>query len=169
MRFAAYQSRLYGYALALCRDCELASEIVQECVIRAMTTRRVPADEPAYRAWLFTIVRNLWLDHMRKVHTRNESAVEAGEEPTSNPFAQEDAVINVIAVRQAFEQLPTHHRDILALVDVAGFGYTEAAVMLGVPQGTVMSRVSRARAALAKRLSATAAVPLRRGSQQGSR
>lgn len=168
MRFLAYQTRLYGYALALCQDCELASEIVQDCIVRAMTTRRVPVDEPAYRAWLFTIVRNLWHDHWRKSRTRGQTGIDAIDDVPAYPFAQEDAVINVIAVRQAFEQLPAQHRDILALVDVAGFGYFETASILGVPEGTVMSRVSRARAALVKRLGSAAVVQLPR-KRQGSK
>jgi RNA polymerase sigma-70 factor (ECF subfamily) len=62
--------------------------------------------------------------------------------------ASEQIVTNAIAVHQAFAHLPPDHRDILAVVDIGGFSYMEASEILSIPQGTVMSRVSRARAAL---------------------
>ncbi len=64
-RFEPYQGRLFGFALAISGDREAASDLVHDCIVRAMTARNVPADEAAYRAWLFTIVRNLWRDHVR--------------------------------------------------------------------------------------------------------
>jgi len=153
MRFAAYQKRLYGYALALARDPDQAAEMVQDCVVRVMSSRQVPEDEPAYRSWLFTIVRNLWLDRQRRSKTHEHADLTEETEADATHPGGEDVVVNVIAVRQAFEQLPQHHRDILALVDVAGFGYRETAAILGLPDGTVMSRVSRGRALLCKLLS----------------
>lgn len=72
-------------------------------------------------------------------------------------------VVNQLAVRQAFDELRAPHREILALIDIAGFGYAELADILGVPKGTVMSRVSRARQELCRRLALTAATPLRDG------
>ena len=167
MRFTSYQKRLFGYALALCRDRELASEIVQDCVVRAMTASRVPCDEPAYRAWLFTIVRNLWRDHLRKKPSRADIETSDTGDLGMAPFAHEETVINVIAVRQALEQLPIQHRDILALVDIAGFGYAEAAAILGIPEGTAMSRISRARSALAARLRDAVVVQLPTTYRQG--
>lgn len=61
-------------------------------------------------------------------------------------------LVDAFSVRQAFTRLSTEHREILALVDISGFSYEEVATMIAVPKGTVMSRVSRARRALASHL-----------------
>ncbi len=148
-RFEHYLGRLHGYAVAMSRDSEVAADLVQDCVVRVLKARKIPVDEAAYRAWLFTIVRNLWRDHLRS--TKRLQLVEPleltqGEIP---PASYEASIVNVVAVRQAFENLTDEHRDILALVDVAEFSYEECAKMLDIPKGTVMSRISRGRAALA--------------------
>jgi len=70
-----------------------------------------------------------------------------------SPASLETTIVNVLAVRQAFKNLSDEHRDILALVDIGGFSYEEAANMLDIPIGTVMSRISRGRVALAGLLS----------------
>lgn len=64
------------------------------------------------------------------------------------PWRHDDRLIAEITVKQALERLDATHRDIIELVDLAGFRYAEAAEILGVPVGTVMSRLSRARLAL---------------------
>jgi RNA polymerase sigma-70 factor (ECF subfamily) len=153
MRFAPYQKRLFGYALALAHDRDAAAELVQDCVVKAIEARSVPRDEPAYRAWLFAILRNLWLDRLRKARLRAGENDPPSDDAASLHCFQEEVTLNVIAVRQAFERLTPEHRDILALVDVGGFGYKEASEILGLPEGTVMSRVSRARSALCRLLS----------------
>jgi len=151
-RFEQYLGRLHGYALAMSRDGEVASDLVQDCVIRVLKARKTPVDEAAYRAWLFTIVRNLWRDHLRSIkRLQLVEPLELSQEDIL-PASYETAIVNVVAVRQAFENLSDEHRDILALVDVGGFGYEECAIMLNIPKGTVMSRVSRGRAALAQLL-----------------
>jgi RNA polymerase sigma-70 factor, ECF subfamily len=152
-RFEAYLSRLHGYAMAMSRDSEVAADLVQDCVLRVLKARKIPRDEAAYRAWLFTIVRNLWRDHLRS--TKRLQLIEPMEivQEDMSPASFEASVVNVLAVRQAFENLSDEHRDILALVDIGGFSYEEAAKMLNIPKGTVMSRVSRGRAALAGLLS----------------
>ena len=152
-RFEPYQGRLFGFALAISGDREAASDLVHDCIVRAMTARNVPVDEAAYRAWLFTIVRNLWRDHVR-ASSRGGQPVELDNaaEIDFSPQPMEQVVVNAVAVRQAFGQLEPDHRDILAVVDIGGFTYGEAARILSIPQGTVMSRVSRARAALASHL-----------------
>jgi RNA polymerase sigma-70 factor (ECF subfamily) len=66
-----------------------------------------------------------------------------------------------VAVQQAFGELSDSQRDVVALVDVQGFGYAEASRSLGLPEGTVMSRLHRARARMRKRLAAAGVVPKR--------
>ena len=160
---------LLSYANALAGDLELARDLTQECAVRALRARTVPREEPAYKAWLFTILRNLWLDHLRKTVRRKEMLVEDADEVAPARIEAEAAVVNAIAVRMAFEQLGDRHRDVLSLVDVGGFSYLETAGMLGISVGTVMSRVSRARSTLAALLSQSNVVDLPVGKRRNVR
>jgi RNA polymerase sigma-70 factor (ECF subfamily) len=65
-RIHPYLQRLYGYVFSLARDHHQEEDLVQECASRALKARRPPADEPAYRAWLFRILGNLFLDQVRR-------------------------------------------------------------------------------------------------------
>lgn len=143
-------SSLFGYALALTRDRDQTAELVQDCVVRALSSRGGPHDERAFRAWLFTIARNLWVDRLRSSRRRRalHQEVDAGNRTVAGA-ASIDATVARLAVRDAFFHLSPDHRDVLALVDIGGFTYDETAMLLGVNRGTVMSRVSRARAAMA--------------------
>jgi len=99
---------------------------------------------------LFSILRNAHIDHMRR-DRRHIDRHETIDDMDSLPASQghvEDTVINRLSVRAAVMRLPEAHRDILALVDIAGFSYAEASATLGIPKGTVMSRLSRARRAM---------------------
>ena len=159
-RFETYRDRLFGYALAMTRDAELASELVQDCAIKAFSALTAPSDEMAYRAWLFRIARNLYIDRLRR--QRSEQAVkDEFEPPVSPPLNLESAVVTAISVRQALMRLSRKQREIIVLVDVAGLSYAEAADVLSLPEGTVMSRLSRARHALIAQLSDDKVVPLR--------
>jgi RNA polymerase sigma-70 factor (ECF subfamily) len=83
------------------------------------------------------------------------------------PVSLESVLVDAFSVRQAYARLSIEHREILALVDISGFSYEEAAAMIAIPRGTVMSRVSRARQALAANLREGNVVEL--GPQRGSR
>ena len=145
------QRRLFGYACALCSDIPSAEDLYQDTVLRAMTAASTPVDFLSYRVWLFKIMRNLWIDRLRADARLPE--FDDGAEIEDLPTAQsDDQVVNALAVRQAFSKLSKAQRDILALVDICGFSYADAAELLDVPQGTIMSRVSRARAALIARM-----------------
>ena len=67
-------ARLYLYAFSLCREEEMARDLVQQCALRALSARKVPRDEPAYRAWLFTILRNTLIDETRRRGTVEDFA-----------------------------------------------------------------------------------------------
>lgn len=159
-RFAPYHSRLFGYAVALSRDRDLAGDLLQECALRAMAARETPASEAAYRAWLFTILRNLWIDHVRMRRRKADMEEAVLADAPAVPVSLESIVVNAFSVRQAFERLSLEHRDVLALIDISGFSYEEAATILSIPRGTVMSRVSRARQALAGLMSDSTLVNL---------
>jgi len=150
-----FRANLYGYAFALTRDAASAEDLLQDCMVRAMTACDVPAEAHVFRVWMFRVMRNQWIDRHRSQKRMTDAqadiqAIEAGEEPASGG---EDAVVNRLAVRQAFLLLSKEHRDVLALVDIGGFSYDETAELLDIPRGTVMSRVSRGRSALCRLLS----------------
>ncbi|KAB2919301.1 MAG: RNA polymerase sigma factor [Hyphomicrobiaceae bacterium] len=143
-----HSRRLYGYALSLTGDPDLAAELFQECALRALSAKRFPVEPPACRAWLFVVLRNLWRDRLRS--DRTTSAIDSLDVCDCHAVAMpEQQYLDGIAVRAAMTQLSPILRDTLGLVDIAGFRYAEASEILGVPIGTVMSRVSEARRKLA--------------------
>lgn len=119
-------------------------DIAQEAALRALGAKDVPSSRVAYRVWLFQIARNAAID----AHRRQALTETAEPAPAPGHWASERALITAIAVRQGLMRISPEHRDILLLVDVEGLTYKEAGRHLGIPEGTVMSRVSRARAAL---------------------
>ena len=156
-----HRARLYGYALSLAGDRDAAQDLLQDCAVKALSTTAVPAADGALRAWLFRILRNAWIDRHRS--DRLVPMAEPPEPPRdgSEYCSYDTRLINSIAVRQAMERLPAAHRDIIALVDLAGFAYAEAAAILDVPVGTVMSRLSRARQSLLEMIADSNVRPLR--------
>lgn len=141
--------KLFGYACALSRDISRAEDLYQETLLRAMSATAAPDNEVAYRVWMFRIMRNLWIDGLR-AEGRLPEFDDSTEIDDLSASKGDDLVVNALAVRQAFQRLSKAHRDILALVDICGFSYADAAEMLDVPTGTIMSRISRARKTLAE-------------------
>ncbi len=133
---------LFGYACALSPDVASAEDLYQEAMLRALSARSIPDDQAALRIWLFRIMRNLWIDGLRAAGRLPDFDDDTDIDDIA-PNGGDDLVVNSLAVRQAFRTIPKKHRDVLALVDICGFSYSEASTLLGVLQGTIMSRVSR--------------------------
>jgi RNA polymerase sigma-70 factor (ECF subfamily) len=105
-------------------------------------------------AWLYGIMRNIWIDEMRHRRVRRHDQIDAAAHVIGEDGqATADGRINLAAVRLAMTQLPAEQRTVLLLVCVDGLSYKEAAEVLGIPVGTVMSRLSRARQDLHDRMS----------------
>jgi RNA polymerase sigma-70 factor (ECF subfamily) len=155
-------SRLYGYAVTLTGNAEQARELMQDVAVKALAARRVPSADRAVRAWLFTIVRNAWIDRLRseRRHVLGTSGESAGEGSLQSVWRFDESFVAEITVRQALGRIDPIYRDIIALVDIAGFGYAEAADIARIPVGTVMSRISRGRAALLDVIAETNLRPL---------
>jgi RNA polymerase sigma-70 factor (ECF subfamily) len=153
-RIEDYVARLYGYAVSLSGDGQDAHDLVQETALKALNASRIPEDEAAFRAWLFIILRNAWLDTVRRRGRRPEVAGSEVEYESvgGDAWSHDDSLISTLTVKSSLARLSPDHRDVLGLVDVSGFTYAEAAAILGVPAGTVMSRVARARNALLNQL-----------------
>ena len=135
---------LRRYAYALVRDHAAADDLVQDTLERALSrwTSRRPDGE--LRAWLFAILRNLHIDAHRQARRRGVQ-VEIDEVDHGETAAHQEAALEARDVLAALEQLPEEQKSLLLLIGVEDFSYGEAARILGVPIGTVMSRLSRAR------------------------
>lgn len=147
---------LHRYARSLVAHRDDADDLVQDCLERAF--RHPPAATPAggLRPWLFTILHNLGVSRWRSVRRRGVT-VAATEADLRVAPAQDWGLATRDLVR-GFEDLSPEHRQVLLLVAVEGLEYRDAAAVLGVAVGTVMSRLSRARDALRAHMNGTAPV-----------
>ena len=119
---------------------------MQQAALQALATKYLPQHELAVRAWLFRIVRNTWIDIYRREAVRATEDAECNAAPAM--WSYDDRIIAEITVTQGLARIDVAHREIINLVDINGFRYAEAAEILGIPEGTVMSRLSRARLSL---------------------
>lgn len=143
--------RLRRYALKLSRSADLADDLVQSACERALRTAAKPGDAPL-DAWMFRILRNLHFDRLRHDQARG-IAVDIDEQHElahQDGSAASDARLVLDRVRDAIDRLPAEQREVLLLVCMEGLAYRDAAEVLGVPVGTVMSRLARARLKLAE-------------------
>lgn len=158
---AAFSERLISllpnlrrYALSLARRSDVADDLVQITVERALANHA--SYDPANRLepWLFRILRNAFIDMTRRTKTAGTQldVFEMPEIVSTDGEAVVEARLMLQATTEAMETLPPEQRDILHLVCIEELSYTEAAEVLNVPKGTVMSRLSRARLALAEKL-----------------
>jgi RNA polymerase sigma-70 factor (ECF subfamily) len=145
---------LRRYAITLCRDPHTADDLVQITAERAFMARATL--DPAVRidAWLFRILRNAWIDMTRRTRTRGETVDidDTPEAATVDGRSVTESRLMLASATAAIATLPENQREVLILVCVEELSYAETAELLGVPQGTVMSRLSRARAAIIKSL-----------------
>jgi RNA polymerase sigma-70 factor, ECF subfamily len=142
--------RLRRYALTLTGSVDQADELVQCALLRALDRLHQHSDLGGLDLWLFRIIKSVWLNSRRAAKVRQEEPIsEAAEEVATDGLRAVEAKVALAQVRQAFERLSPEQREVLLLVCVEGYSYTEAAEFLEVPIGTVMSRLSRGRAALA--------------------
>jgi len=141
---------LYRIAFAWCHDAALADDLVQETLSRGWTRRAQLRDEAALKAWLVSIMNHCWLDHLRSRRDFDdiEDWQDELESAADTPEACCDREQVIACVREAVARLPMGQRQVLTLVDLEEFRYAEVAGILDIPVGTVMSRLSRARASL---------------------
>ena len=135
---------LRRYAYALRRDHAAADDLVQDTLERALLHWSSRRSDGNLRAWLFTILRNLHIGSRRQAQRRG-TTVEIEEADLPDTAAGPDSMLETRDVLAALDQLPEEQKSLLLLVGVEDFSYEEAARILDVPVGTVMSRLSRAR------------------------
>lgn len=153
---------LRRFALWLSRDPGGADDLVQSALERALSRWSSRRPEASLKSWLFTILYRQFIDGRRRAgRFQRFFGAAAVEEEDFEPSAEETVIAR--SSLEAFGKLSADQRALLMMVSVEGFSYQEAADALGVPIGTVMSRLSRARQAY-RRLTEgeTPAMPLRR-------
>lgn len=140
---------LRRYAHALTRSGADADDLVQDCLERALARWSQRRRDGEVRPWLFAILHNLALNRMRQTRRRGLSLTldDAPASALAAAPAQDHAVRHGELIH-ALARLPEDQRSVLLLVSVEDLSYAEAATVLGVPVGTVMSRLSRGRQAL---------------------
>ncbi|MBK1624674.1 hypothetical protein CKO32_14000 [Afifella marina DSM 2698] len=143
---------LRRFARYLVQNPEWADDLVQECLVRAVASLGRYEDGTNLKAWLFTILRNIYKNDLRKSANRRRVEEDLTHEASTHSKPGQESAVALQEVRQAFAHLSPEHREILLLTAVEGVGYEEAGEMLDIPIGTVRSRVSRARARLTELL-----------------
>jgi RNA polymerase sigma-70 factor (ECF subfamily) len=144
---------LRAFARSLCNDAVAADDLVQQTMLRAWKARDSYAANTSFRAWSFTILRNVFYSEKRRSWRTTELAPEIAERTlvaSDNPGKG----MELVQLRNALDHLPDDQREAIILVGAGGMAYEEAAQVVGCAVGTIKSRVSRARKALAAMLDA---------------
>jgi RNA polymerase sigma-70 factor (ECF subfamily) len=140
---------LRRFARALTGDAALADDLVQDCVERALRKQHLFDETRSLRTWLFTILRNLFISGLRRNGragvSKSVDDIQAGEDAVRPEQESRLALSDIVT---ALDRLPSAHREVLLLVALDDMSYREIAEVTGVPVGTVMSRLSRARLSL---------------------
>lgn len=167
MLMERHQRGVFAVAQAMVRDAEEARDIVQEAFVRVFQGLGAFKGDASFKTWLQRIVRNLCIDRLRARKSREqalgevetvsegEDAVEAGLVASRWGSQPQDRLLDRElgeAIHAAVARLPEKHREILVLREVEGMSYEELAEALGIPKGTVMSRLFHARSKLQKDL-----------------
>jgi RNA polymerase sigma-70 factor (ECF subfamily) len=174
-----YLEPLFATALRLTRDRADAEDLVQDTMVKALRSRGTFEAGTNLRAWLYTILHNAWKNRLRSrfrsAEDVNSELVEevSNDRLTGAPAATPEQVLLDASMdgdlQAALDEMPEAFRQAVWLRDVEDFTYAEIAGMLGVPIGTVMSRISRGRRWLMRRLQERSGpgVPLQAGRVRG--
>ena len=146
--------RLRRFARSLSRDNADADDLVQTALERALARRRTFAPGTRLDSWMFSILRNAWIDEARARSRRSRvmGAAENAETVADVAAPDLDRRLAATAVEQALAALPEEQRTAVYLVLVEGLSYAEAAQVIGAPIGTLTSRLVRGRMALMAQL-----------------
>lgn len=140
--------RLRRYARALTRDVASADDLVQDCLTRALGKLHLWQRGTDLRAWLFTILHNQYVNHVRRSVREGATVGLSDNEPLLTRGPQQGQRLELRDLERAIAKLPEEQRSAILLVGLEGMRYEEVAAVLDVPVGTVRSRLSRGREAL---------------------
>ncbi|WP_260927002.1 RNA polymerase sigma factor [Novosphingobium sp. 9] len=146
--------RLRRFARGLTRDAADADDLCQQTIERALRACHQWQEGTRLDAWVYRIMRNQWIDEARARGRRAQTFVDESEGLAVGTSGTPEAEVRVEMnnVDRALDRLPAEQREAVLLVMVEGFAYREAAEILGVPQGTLTSRLGRGREALLREL-----------------
>jgi len=146
--------RLRRFARSLTRDAADADDLCQTSLERALKARDQWQEGTRLDSWMYRIIRNCWIDETRSRARRAQTFVPEEAGAGVGVAAHEDIErrAELHDVDRAMAQLPDEQREVIALVLIEGLAYREAAEILGIPMGTLTSRLTRGRQALARRL-----------------
>lgn len=139
---------LRRYARALTRDETQAEDLVHDALVRAYERRSTFRSGASLRTWLFSILHNIFVDGYRRRQAELRRETEAARLADLTFPAEQESRLYLEQISRAFLALPDEQRAVLHLVAIEGLAYQEAANALSIPIGTLMSRLSRARATL---------------------
>lgn len=146
--------RLRRFARGLTHDAADADDLCQQTIERTLKSRHQWQEGTRLDAWVYKIMRNQWIDEARARKRRSQTFVHEDEGMHVGNTAHHDAenLVELGNIGRALARLPEEQREAVVLVLVEGFAYREAADIIGVPQGTLTSRLGRGREALLKEL-----------------
>jgi RNA polymerase sigma-70 factor (ECF subfamily) len=137
---------LRRYARVLTRGGRDADDLVQDVLLRAVDRLQARPEIGNMKAWLFAIMHNTFISRLRKAQVRRgEVSLEAEEYLQPSEAPGQDSALQMRDLMRCFDLLPEEQRQVLLMAAVEGLGYAEIAGVLGIPLGTVMSRLSRGR------------------------
>lgn len=145
---------LYGFAIVLGADENAAQDLLQETYLRAFGACELLMPDSNLKAWLFVIMRNIWLNQVRhqrsgpefvEIDERDVAPGRWSENPADDPLKLLIRKTERERVRDGISRLPQPYREVVVLRDLEGFSYQEIAGIIGCPTGTVMSRLARGR------------------------
>ncbi|WP_018259754.1 sigma-70 family RNA polymerase sigma factor [Methylobacterium sp. WSM2598] len=139
---------LRRYARALTRDPAQADDLVHDALVRALEHQSSLKSGTNLRTWLMTVLHNAFIDGQRRRQVEARYAETLEHIADEAVPAGQDSHVRLAQIREAFARLPEEQRAALHLVTIEGMAYQEAADVLGIPIGTLMSRLGRGRAAL---------------------
>jgi RNA polymerase sigma-70 factor (ECF subfamily) len=163
--FSEYLDGLFGYALVLSRNHAEAEDLVQETCLRALRAIDGLQEQSNVKGWLFTILRNIWLNQVRRTRSvqieldADTNGVADRADAAQDPHAVYASGVEQERVRAAIQQLPLAFREVVLLREYEELSYQEIAAMLDCPPGPVMSRLARARSKLRELLSGGRVAP----------
>ena len=137
--------RLRRYARALTRDINAADDLVQDCLTRALSKVHLWQKGTDLRAWLFTILHNQYVNHVRRAVREGSAVGLSDSEPMLTSAPNQGKRLELRDLERAIAKLPEEQRSVLLLVGLEGMRYEEVAAVLNVPVGTIRSRLSRGR------------------------
>jgi RNA polymerase sigma-70 factor (ECF subfamily) len=154
--------RLRRYARSLLGDAQQAEDLVQDCLDRAWSRMAQWQADSNMRAWLFTIMHNLYVNQVRRDSRQNDWESLANGEPVDRSRQAQDRAMDLRDLEKGLARLSDNQREVLMLVCLEGMTYEQVGEILGIPTGTVMSRLHRAREELRRWLRGEDSPRLRR-------